>query len=135
MVFHWKFQLFFTTLLLGAHFQKTNFAIAMAFSTWILKQITNKNNVTVFIFFNYYKSYKPKSRTIFLCAQLNAQMSLKIIIVVSCTKHLRLTPMWGLYSIFNHAHLRLVKNYFSSIPNGFLFIWKMRNFWIPEMLH
>ena len=54
------------TFLLDAHFQKTNFTIAMTFSTWIfVEQITYKINVTVFIFFNYDKSYKPKSRTIF----------------------------------------------------------------------
>ena len=49
--FHWKFQLFFKTFLLGAHLQKNHFAIAMRFSTWVLKQITNKHNITVFSFF------------------------------------------------------------------------------------
>ena len=40
----------------------------MIFITWILKQMTNKNKVTVFMFFNYDKSYKTKSRSIFFCA-------------------------------------------------------------------
>ena len=34
------------------YFQKTNFAIAMAFSMWILKHMPNKKNVTVFIVYS-----------------------------------------------------------------------------------
>ena len=45
------------TFLLDAHFQKTNIDIVMTLGTWILKQMTNKNNVTVLILFNYDESY------------------------------------------------------------------------------
>ena len=36
--------------MLDAHFQKTNFDIAMTLSTWIMKQMTNKNNAILLIF-------------------------------------------------------------------------------------
>ena len=67
-VYHRKFQLFFYYILVGCPLKKSNFGIAMTFSTWTLKQITNKSNATVFIIFNYDKSYKPKIRTIFFSA-------------------------------------------------------------------